>query len=103
GIEQAQSGNRIGDIGHAIQTYAEGEGLAVVRDFTGHGIGPTLHEPPHIPHFGLPNKGTRLKEGMVIKIDALLTEGCWETMMQEDDRASQLDSAQDRQGTFCTV
>ena len=52
GIEQAQVGNRIGDIGHAIQTYAEGEGFSVVREFTGHGIGPTIHEPPHIPHFG---------------------------------------------------
>src|SRR5690625_7870392 len=51
GIEQAQVGNRIGDIGHAIQTYAEGEGFSVVREFTGHGIGPTIHEPPHIPHF----------------------------------------------------
>src|SRR5699024_2699000 len=45
GIEQAQVGNRIGDIGHAIQTYAEGEGFSVVREFTGHGIGPTIHEP----------------------------------------------------------
>src|SRR5690554_6493872 len=66
GIEQAQVGNRIGDIGHAIQTYAEKEGYSVVRDFTGHGIGPTIHEEPHIPHYGLPNKGIRLKEGMAI-------------------------------------
>ncbi|HLR02729.1 MAG TPA: type I methionyl aminopeptidase [Virgibacillus sp.] len=85
GIEQAQSGNRIGDIGHAIQTYAEGEGLAVVRDFTGHGIGPTLHEPPHIPHFGLPNKGTRLKEGMVITIEPMLNEGSWKSMMDDNN------------------
>ncbi len=56
GIEQAKVGNRIGDIGHAIQTYAEKEGYSVVRDFTGHGIGPTIHEEPHIPHYGLPNK-----------------------------------------------
>lgn len=52
GIEQAQVGNRIGDIGHAIQTYVEGENLAVVRDFIGHGIGPTIHEAPQVPHYG---------------------------------------------------
>src|SRR5690554_360733 len=61
GIEQAVAGNRIGDIGHAIQEYAEGEGFAVVREFTGHGIGPSIHEDPQIPHFGLPGKGPRLK------------------------------------------
>lgn len=85
GINQAQVGNRIGDIGHAIQTYAEGEGLAVVRDFTGHGIGPTIHEPPHIPHFGLPNKGTRLKEGMVITIEPMLNEGSWKSKMDDNN------------------
>lgn len=81
GIEQAQAGNRIGDIGHAIQTYAEGEGFSVVRDFTGHGIGPTIHEDPHIPHFGLPNKGLRLKEGMVITIEPMINEGVWQSEM----------------------
>ena len=81
GIEQAQVGNRIGDIGHAIQTYAEGEGFSVVREFTGHGIGPTLHEPPHIPHFGEPNKGIRLKEGMVITIEPMINEGTWKSKM----------------------
>jgi methionyl aminopeptidase len=83
GIEQAQVGNRIGDIGHAIQTYAEKEGYSVVRDFTGHGIGPTIHEEPHIPHYGLPNKGMRLKEGMAITIEPMLNEGKWQ--MQMDD------------------
>lgn len=81
GIEQAQVGNRIGDIGHAIQTYAEREGFSVVRDFTGHGIGPTIHEDPHVPHFGLPNKGLRLKEGMVITIEPMINEGSWESQM----------------------
>lgn len=83
GIEQAKVGNRIGDIGHAIQTYAEKEGYSVVRDFTGHGIGPTIHEEPHIPHYGLPNKGARLKEGMAITIEPMLNEGKWQ--MQMDD------------------
>lgn len=84
GIEQAQVGNRIGDIGHAIQTFAEAEGFSVVRDFTGHGIGPTLHEDPHIPHFGLPNKGMRLKEGMVITIEPMINEGDWRSKMDSN-------------------
>ncbi len=85
GIEQAQVGNRIGDIGHAIQTYAEEEGFSVVRDFTGHGIGPTIHEDPHIPHFGLPNKGLRLKEGMVITIEPMINEGAWQSKMDSNN------------------
>lgn len=85
GIEQAQVGNRIGDIGHAIQTYAEGEGFSVVRDFTGHGIGPTIHEEPHVPHFGLPNKGLRLKEGMVITIEPMINEGAWQSKMDANN------------------
>ena len=84
GIEQAQVGNRIGDIGHAIQTYAEGEGFSVVREFTGHGIGPTIHEPPHIPHFGDPNKGLRLKEGMVITIEPMINECDWKSKMDDN-------------------
>lgn len=84
GIEQAQVGNRIGDIGHAIQTYAEGQGFSVVREFTGHGIGPTLHEPPHIPHFGEAGKGVRLKEGMVITIEPMINEGEWKSKMDDN-------------------
>lgn len=84
GIEQAQPGNRIGDIGHAIQTFAEAEGFSVVRDFTGHGIGPTIHEDPHIPHYGLPNKGLRLKEGMVITIEPMINEGAWQSQMDDN-------------------
>ncbi|MUV36644.1 Methionyl aminopeptidase [Lentibacillus sp. JNUCC-1] len=85
GIEQAKAGNRIGDIGHAIQAYAEGEGFSVVRDFTGHGIGPTIHEEPHIPHFGLPNKGLRLKEGMAITIEPMINEGDWKSKMDDNN------------------
>ncbi|MFD1849975.1 type I methionyl aminopeptidase [Oceanobacillus bengalensis] len=84
GIEQAQVGKRIGDIGHAIQTHAEGEGFSVVRDFTGHGIGPTIHEDPLIPHYGLPNKGLRLKEGMVITIEPMINEGDWKSKMDDN-------------------
>ncbi|WP_216829641.1 type I methionyl aminopeptidase [Alkalihalobacterium elongatum] len=84
GIEQAIAGNRLGDIGYAIQTYAESEGFSVVRDFTGHGIGPTIHEAPQIPHFGSPGKGPRLKEGMVITIEPMINEGAWFSQMDEN-------------------
>ncbi|MDC3417301.1 type I methionyl aminopeptidase [Aquibacillus salsiterrae] len=84
GIEQARVGNRIGDIGHAIQSYAEAEGFSVVRDFTGHGIGATIHEDPHIPHFGEPGKGVRLKEGMVVTIEPMLNEGTWQSKMDDN-------------------
>ncbi|SER84311.1 methionine aminopeptidase, type I [Gracilibacillus ureilyticus] len=84
GIEQAVAGNRIGDIGHAIQQFAEGEGFSVVRDFTGHGIGRTIHEDPHIPHYGLPGKGPRLKEGMVVTIEPMINEGDWKSKMDSN-------------------
>lgn len=84
GIEQAVPGNRIGDIGHAIQTYAESEGFSVVRDFTGHGVGPTLHEDPPIPHYGQPGKGARLKEGMVITIEPMINVGTWRCKMDSN-------------------
>ncbi|WP_018933652.1 type I methionyl aminopeptidase [Gracilibacillus lacisalsi] len=85
GIEQAMPGNRIGDIGHAIQQYAEAEGYSVVREFTGHGIGPTIHEDPQIPHFGLAGKGPRLKEGMVITIEPMINEGVWQSKMDDNN------------------
>ncbi|WP_423252840.1 type I methionyl aminopeptidase [Melissococcus plutonius] len=81
GIEQAKVGNRIGDIGHAIQTYVEGEGLSVVRDFIGHGIGPTIHEDPAVPHYGIAGKGLRLKEGMIITIEPMVNTGTWKMKM----------------------
>jgi len=81
GIEQAVVGNRLGDIGHAIQSYAEPLGYSVVRDFTGHGIGPTLHEEPFVPHYGLPGKGLRLREGMVITIEPMINLGSWHSTM----------------------
>ncbi|WP_226038066.1 type I methionyl aminopeptidase [Aquibacillus saliphilus] len=85
GIEKAQVGNRIGDIGHAIQTYAEKEGYSVVKDFTGHGIGPTIHEEPHIPHYGEAGKGLRLKEGMVVTIEPMINEGSWHSQMDSNN------------------
>ncbi len=79
GIEQAVVGNRLGDIGHAIQSYVEGEGFSVVREYTGHGIGPTIHEKPQVLHYGEPGKGQRLKEGMVITIEPMVNAGVWQT------------------------
>ncbi|WP_270279581.1 type I methionyl aminopeptidase [Vagococcus bubulae] len=84
GIEQATVGNRIGDIGHAIQTYVEGEDLSVVRDFIGHGIGPTIHEAPSVPHYGQAGKGPRLKEGMVITIEPMVNTGTWQMKMDNN-------------------
>ncbi|MCM3585536.1 type I methionyl aminopeptidase [Mesobacillus maritimus] len=84
GIAQAVPGNRIGDIGHAIQTYVEGEGMSVVREFIGHGIGATIHEKPDIPHFGLPGKGVRIKEGMVFTIEPMVNLGEWKTKMDSN-------------------
>ncbi|UUX35527.1 type I methionyl aminopeptidase [Fundicoccus culcitae] len=96
GIEQAVVGNRIGDIGHAIQTYAEGEGFGVVRDFIGHGIGPTIHEEPAVPHYGLPGKGLRLKEGMTITIEPMITTGTWQMNMDDNNW-----TARTRDGGYC--
>ena len=78
GIEKAVVGNRIGDISHAIQTYVEGEGFSVVRDFVGHGIGRNMHEDPQVPHFGRPGRGPRLMEGMVITIEPMVNVGRYE-------------------------
>lgn len=77
GIEQAVPGNRIGDIGHAIQEYVEGEGFSVVREYIGHGIGPTMHEDPAVPHYGEAGKGKRLKSGMTITIEPMVNVGGW--------------------------
>ena len=83
GIEQAQVGNRLGDIGHAIQTHVEKNGFSVVRDFVGHGIGKDMHEDPQVPHYGKPGRGQRLVEGMVITIEPMVNMG--EYGMQIDD------------------
>lgn len=67
GIDQAQIGNRVGDIGHVIQDYTEvTNGYGDVRDYVGHGVGPTMHEEPNVPHYGQAGHGLRLKEGIVI-------------------------------------
>ncbi|TLG76797.1 type I methionyl aminopeptidase [Culicoidibacter larvae] len=85
GIEQAVVGNRIGDIGAAIQEYVEANGFSVVRDFCGHGIGPTLHEDPQVPHYGTHGTGTRLKSGMVITIEPMINAGGWQATLDDNE------------------
>lgn len=75
GIEAARAGNRVGDIGHAVQTVAEAAGFGVVRDFCGHGVGRKLHEDPQIPNFGTPGKGPELKPGMTLAIEPMINQG----------------------------
>lgn len=75
GIDAIFPGNTFGDIGHAIQTYAEGQGCGVVRDFVGHGIGRNFHEPPNVFHFGEPNTGPQLKAGMVFTVEPMINLG----------------------------
>src|SRR5690625_1754620 len=78
-------GNQNVYIGHDIQKFVVVQVFSVVRDFPGHGIGPTIHEPPHIPHFGLPGKGVRLREGMVITIEPMVNEGAWRSKMDDNN------------------
>ena len=75
GIEQALAGNRLGDIGYAVQSFCEENGYGVIREYTGHGVGAKLHEDPNVPNFGTPGRGARLLPGMVIAIEPMITEG----------------------------
>ena len=84
GIEKAVDGNRIGDIGHAIQNYVEKLGYGVVRELVGHGVGKNLHESPEVPNYGSRGKGVLLKEGMVIAIEPMINVGC-KNITQHDD------------------
>ncbi|MBN2557566.1 MAG: type I methionyl aminopeptidase [Clostridia bacterium] len=75
GIRQAIAGNRIGDIGNAIQNHAESKGMSVVREYTGHGINTIMHDGLVVPHYGRPGKGTRIREGMVFTIEPMINAG----------------------------
>jgi methionyl aminopeptidase len=78
GIEKAVSGNRIGDIGAAIQTFVEDNGFSVVRAFVGHGIGQEMHEAPQVPNFGRPGYGPRLEPGMTLAIEPMVNAGTYD-------------------------
>ncbi len=84
GIEQLHEGKRLGDLGAAVQRVAEGAGFSVVRAFVGHGIGKKLHEEPPVPNYGEPERGLRLKEGMVLAIEPMVNVGGYEVEIRED-------------------
>lgn len=84
GIAAARSGNRVGDIGAAVQALVEERGFSVVRDFVGHGIGRRLHEPPQIPNFGRPGTGETLRPGMVLAIEPMVNAGGPEVEVLDD-------------------
>jgi len=79
GIRQAQVGNRIGDISHAIQTHCESHGFSVVRDMVGHGVGTAMHEPPEIANFGRRGTGDKIKPGMTLAIEPMVNLGGFKT------------------------
>jgi len=85
GIEQARPGNRLSDIGHAVQAYVEKRGYSVVRELVGHGIGRNLHEEPNVPNYGRPGKGVRLQEGMTLAIEPMVNIGGMEVETLTDN------------------
>lgn len=85
GIAEVAEGKRIGDIGAAIQEYAEGQGCSVVRDYVGHGIGRVFHTAPQVPHYGKRGTGKRLRAGMVFTIEPMINLGHYECELLDDD------------------
>lgn len=85
GIAQGRLGNRTGDISAAVQAYVEKHGYSVVREYTGHGVGRSMHEDPQVPNYGEPGKGVRLKKGMTIALEPMVNVGTWETELLTDD------------------
>ena len=85
GIAQARSGNRLGDISWAIQSYVESAGFSVVREYTGHGIGRKMHEEPQIFNFGAPGQGLLLRPGMTLALEPMVNIGDWRTRVLADN------------------
>ena len=84
GIEQSKAGNRIGDVGHAIQSYVESFGYGVVRELVGHGVGKNLHEDPEVPNYGKRGKGVKLVPGMVFAIEPMINQGTKNVVQERD-------------------
>lgn len=84
GVEKARPGNRLGDIGHAVQEYVEARGYSVVREFTGHGVGAEMHEDPSVPNYGTSGRGVRLQAGMTIAIEPMINLGRKEIEVLKD-------------------
>lgn len=91
GIEAVRPGATLGDVGHAIQEYAEGHRFGVVRDFCGHGLGKVFHAPPSVMHVGQPGKGTVLEPGMFFTIEPMINAGGYATKVLAKDRDGNLD------------
>ena len=85
GIKQAKAGNRVGDIGSAVQKYVESRSYSVVRDFVGHGVGAKLHEEPSVPNYGTPGRGVRLIPGMTIAIEPMVNVGDYKVKVLSDE------------------
>jgi methionyl aminopeptidase len=84
GIAACVPGNRLGDIGHAVQSHAESNGYSVVRQFVGHGIGRAMHEEPHVPNYGDAGKGRRLSPGLVVAIEPMINAGGPDVLVKDD-------------------
>ncbi len=84
GIQHVRDGSRLSDIGHAVQTVAEGAGFSVVREYVGHGIGTALHEEPKVPNYGRPGRGIKLKVGHVLAVEPMVNAGKPETNLYDD-------------------
>ena len=84
GIEKVRIGNSVGDVGAAVQQFVEAAGFSVVREFVGHGIGTKLHEEPQVPNFGIPGRGAKLREGMVLAIEPMVNYGKPEARVLSD-------------------
>jgi methionyl aminopeptidase len=84
-IAQAKAGRRLGDVGHAVESYVLKQGFSVVRQYVGHGIGRKMHEDPQVPNFGPPHQGTVLKPGMVLAIEPMVNTGTEETVVRPDN------------------
>ena len=85
GIRAAQAGNRLGDVGAAIQSYVEANGCSIVREWTGHGVGEKLHEHPSVPHFGKPGSGILLRPGLIFTVEPMVNAGHYETVLDKQD------------------
>ena len=85
GANMARSGNRLGDISHAIQVHAEKHGYGVIRDLCGHGIGQEMHEDPNVPNYGVAGRGVRLQPGMTLAIEPMISMGTWKVYVEDDD------------------
>ncbi len=85
GIKQIQIGQRLSDIGHAVEQVVEAAGFSVVREYVGHGIGRNLHEDPQIPNYGAAGRGPAIKPGLVVAVEPMVNMGGWETAVLADD------------------